>query len=615
MDESELLPIRNFLAEIAPFNELPPNLLDECCRNLGIGYYSNTMKAVPLSSENPELYIVRSGAFEVRNAQGELLDRLGAGDYFGFPSLMSGETISNQVLILEDGLVYHLGLPLFDKLRQGCRAFDRFFNKAYAKRLRHQEDYRHNALLTANRINSLMATAPVSVDHKTSVNEAAKLMRKHRVSSVLIMDNHKLVGILTDRDLRNRVLAEGHGGDIAVHQAMTATPETIEANALVFEAMLQMSQHNIHHLPVLDNGHPVGMVTSTDIIRSQSSQPILLIGEIERQHDVPSLIHVSKQIPLLLQNLISADARAEEIGRILTSVTDALTRRLIQLHQALLGEPPMAFCWLAFGSQGRQDQMACSDQDNGLLLAQAPDTEASAYFEALTHAVCRGLNECGYVFCPGDIMAQNPAWRMSLSQWQQTFSDWVNTPDPKALMHASIFFDMRCVYGPAPLFASLQENVLAHTRDNDIFLAALTGNALSESPPLGFFRQFVLERDGTEEKGIDLKHRGSVLINDIARVYALSAGIHEVNTAKRIRTLIANGILTRKDGLNLADALEFIAHMRLANQGRQYENQEPLSNYLKPQALSSLMRHQLRDAFKVVHDAQAALKLKFMRSF
>lgn len=616
MDETELLPIRNFLAEIAPFNELSAELLEECCWNLSIGYYSKASVAVPLSSENPLLYIVRSGAFEVRNAEGELLDRLGAGDYFGFPSLMSGESISNKVLILEDGLVYHLSLPLFEKLRAGCRAFDRFFNRAYAKRLRHQESHQHHAeVITANRISSLVVMSPISVDHKTPVSDAAKLMRKNRVSSTLVMDNQKLVGILTDRDLRNRVLAEGLNGDVPVYQAMTATPVTIDANALVFEAMLQMSQHNIHHLPVLDNGDPVGMVTSTDIIRSQSSQPILLIGEIERQQDVDSLIHVSKQIPILLQNLISADARAEEIGRILTSVTDALTRRLIQLHQALLGEPPVAFCWLAFGSQGRQDQMACSDQDNGLLLTHEPNAVENAYFDKLTHAVCAGLNDCGYVFCPGDIMAQNPMWRMSLEQWQQKFSDWVNAPEPKALMHASIFFDMRCVFGPENLFAALQDNVLADTRDNDIFLAALTGNALSETPPLGFFRQFVLERDGSEEKGIDLKHRGSVLINDIARVYALSAGLKEVNTAKRIRVLIAKGILNRKDGLNLADALEFIAHMRLANQGRQYENREQLSNYLKPEELSSLMRHQLRDAFKVVHDAQSALKLKFMRSF
>ncbi|TVL08483.1 cyclic nucleotide-binding protein [Shewanella algae] len=615
MDESELLPIRSFLQQTVPFDELPQPLLEQCCRTIGIGYYSKSMKAVPLDSANPMLYIVRSGAFEVRDAEGELLDRLGEGDCFGFPSLLSGEEISNKVLILEDGLVYHVPPALFDTLRLECRSFDRFFNRAYAKRLRHQGRFRARDLTTTSRISTLMTHEPVSVDHRLCITDAAKLMRKHRVSSVLVLDNHKLVGILTDRDLRNRVLAEGLTGNEAVFQAMTRQPVYIDAQALVFEAMLLMSEHNIHHLPVMELEQPVGMITSTDILRSQASQPLLLIGEIERQKDLQSLIGVSRQIPLLLQNLISADARAEEIGRVLTSVTDALTRRLIQLNQALLGEAPMAFCWLAFGSQGRQDQAACSDQDNGLLLAEEPDEYARGYFQALAKGVCAGLNECGYVYCPGDIMAQNPNWCLSLASWQQKFASWVNIPEPKALMHASIFFDMRSVYGPDSLFDALQDKVLAQTKDKDIFLAALTGNALSESPPLGFFRQFVLDRDGSEVKGMDLKHRGSALINDIARVYALATGIKEVNTAKRIRALMESKLLSRKDALNLADAHEFIAHMRLANQGRQFEQGQKISNFLLPQALSSLMRHQLRDAFKVVHDAQAALRLKFTRSF
>ncbi|MGL5397545.1 MAG: DUF294 nucleotidyltransferase-like domain-containing protein, partial [Shewanella sp.] len=373
--------------------------------------------------------------------------------------------------------------------------------------------------------------------------------------------------------------------------------------------------HNIHHLPIIDEDKAIGMVTSTDILRGQGSQPLLLIGEIERQRDLASLISVSKQIPLLLQNLISADARAEEIGRVLTSVTDALTRRLIVLNQQILGEAPMAFCWLAFGSQGRQDQAACSDQDNGLLVAEEMDDFAKGYFDALTHAVCAGLDQCGYMFCPGNIMAQNPKWRMSLNQWQKVFEKWVITPEPKALMHASIFFDMRSVYGPQSLFDALQDKVLAQTKDNDIFLAGMAGNSLIESPPLGFFRKFVLERDGSEVKGIDLKHKGNALINDIARVYALSAGIKEVNTAKRIRALMDANILNRKDALNLADAHEFIAHMRLSNQGYQHTQGLKISNYLMPDHLSSLVRHQLRDAFKVVHDAQSGMKMKFMRSF
>lgn len=623
MDASELQPISQFIRAQVPFDSLTESVLERCCKSLTVGYYSKASAIVPLDETHPQLYIVRSGAFEVRDHDGELLDRLGEGDYFGFPSLLSGEKVSNRVQILEDGLVYHLDPDMFDHLRVESREFDRFFNRAFAKRLRHQGRFKAKELATTNRVSTLMSRHPLVIDLNASIHEAAQKMRLARVSSVLVLDNYnetdkdkqKLCGILTDRDLRNRVLAEGLDGNLPVHQAMTSKPKLLSSNSLVFEAMLMMSEHSIHHLPIVDDEVPVGILTSTDILRGQSSQPLLLIGEIERQHTVDSLISVSKQIPLLLQNLISADARAEEIGRVLTSVTDALTRRLIVLNQQLLGEAPMAFCWLAFGSQGRQDQAACSDQDNGLLLAHEPDETASAYFEALSKAVCSGLDLCGYIYCPGDIMAQNPKWRLTLKQWQAKFESWVNTPEPKALMHASIFFDMRCIYGPSLLFDNLQDTVLANTKDNDIFLAGMAANALVESPPLGFFKKFVLERDGREVKGIDLKHKGNALINDIARVYALSAGIKEVNTAKRIRELMELGILNRKDALNVADAHEFIAHMRLSNQGYQHTHSQEISNYLKPQHLSSLVRHQLRDAFKVVHDAQSGIRLKFTRSF
>ncbi|WP_394204129.1 DUF294 nucleotidyltransferase-like domain-containing protein [Shewanella waksmanii] len=615
MDASELQPISDFLSVLTPFDKLSEASLQRCCKALTIGYYSKSSAYVPLDEDHPQLYIVRTGAFEVRNQDGELLDRLGDGDYFGFPSLLSGEKISNRIQILEDGLVYHLDPETFNFLRNDSREFDRFFNRAFAQRMRHQGRFKAKEMATTNRISTLMTKQPLTLDINASVCEAARLMRDSRVSSVLIIDNQQLKGILTDRDLRNRVIAEGHDGSLPVHQAMTTCPKVLNSQALVFEAMLLMSEHNIHHLPIIDDDMPVGVITSTDILRGQSTQPLLLIGEIERQNNLENLINVSKQIPLLLQNLISADARAEEIGRVLTSVTDALTRRLIVLNQQLLGEAPLAFCWLAFGSQGRQDQAACSDQDNGLLVAGEMDEHAQGYFEALSKAVCAGLDQCGYVYCPGDIMAQNPKWRMTLTQWQQKFEHWVNQPEPKALMHASIFFDMRCVYGSSSLFDSLQDHVLANTKDNDIFLAGMAGNSLTVSPPLGFFKKFVLERDGSEVKGIDLKHKGNALINDIARVYALFAGIKEVNTAKRIRELMQLNIINRKDALNLADAHEFIAHMRLSNQGHQYTHNQPVSNYLMPQQLSSLVRHQLRDAFKVVHDAQAGMKLKFTRSF
>ncbi|MBB1268030.1 DUF294 nucleotidyltransferase-like domain-containing protein [Shewanella sp. SR44-3] len=614
MDASELQPIEDFLSSIAPFNALSADTIAQCARQLTIGYYTKAMGFVNFDPIAPKLYLVRSGAFEVRDPDGVLVDRVAEGEFFGFSTLLSGEEVVNKVAILEDSLVYHLPQSLFLSLKAQEPNVERFFNRAFAKRLRDQGRFKAKELITTSQIHSIMSKRPISIPSGSSVCAAAKVMRDARVSSVLVLEQQRLIGILTDRDLRNRVVADNRSGDTQVQQVMTLQPVTAEPSTLIFEAMLAMSEHNIHHLPVVDAGVAVGMVTSTDILRSQGSQPLLLIGEIERQNDIDALIRVSKHIPLLLQNLISADARAQEIGRVLTSMTDALTRRLIILNQRLLGEAPMAFCWLAFGSQGRQDQGGCSDQDNGLLLAEEPDEFAAAYFDKLSHGVCKGLDACGYVYCPGGIMAQNPTWRMSLKKWQQRFSGWVNTPEPKALMHASIFFDMRAVFGPGSLFDALQDTVLAETQGNDIFLAGMAANALTESPPLGFFRKFVLERDGSEVKGMDLKHKGSALINDIARVYALSVGLKEVNTAKRIRALMDSKVLVRSDALNLGDAHEFIAHMRLANQGAQVSDGHEITNYLKPQQISSLLRHQLRDAFKVVHEAQSGVKLKFMRS-
>jgi CBS domain-containing protein len=614
MDNSELQPIFDFMRKLPPFDSLTEPMIKQCCQSLTIAYYGQQQKLVHVDTNEPQLYIVRSGAFEVTTQYGNLIDRVGEGQFFGFSGMLSGEKVVNQVHILEDGLVYHLSAQLFDQLRANSHSFDRFFNQAFANRLRNQGSIANNNINTA-RITNIMCKELVTITRDSTIQQAALLMSEKRLSSLVVMDKEKLSGILTDRDLRNRVLAKGLTGDLLVEQVMTSEPTIIEPNALIFEAMLKMSESNIHHLPIVSNGRPIGIITSTDLMRSQSSQPLLLIGQIDRQNNLEELVQVSKKIPDLLQNLISSDAKAVEIGRILTSVTDALTRRLITLKQEQLGPAPMSFCWLAFGSQGRQDQMAGSDQDNALILERECNENEKDYFKMLSEYVCSALNDCGFPFCQGNIMAQNPKWQLTLQQWQQQFLSWVKTPHPRALLNATIFFDMRGIAGDKELLNQLQSNVLKNTKDNDIFLAALAQNALQSTAPLGFFRSLVVERDGSEVKGINLKHRGNALINDIVRVYSLAAGIAEVNTCKRIESLMTKGKIDKEIAMNLLDSWEFIAHKRLVNQGLQFNNKQPISNYILPEHFSSLIRHQLKDAFKVIHEAQGTVRLKFLRQF
>jgi len=612
-EDVEITEIKQFLSQVVPFSSLSNNALSRAATGLRISYFSASSGHVEIDYHNPQLYIVRTGGFEVCDKQGNLLDRLGQGECFGYPSLLTGENINNRVTVLEDGLVYLLDLELFKYLRADSTEFDRFFNRAHAKRMKRFSASSNQDEVITQKIDGLIKHQVISISPDATVTAAATLMDQHRISSLIIVEAQLLVGILTDRDLRSRVLAAGLDGEVLVKDVMTHQPCFINSNALLFEASMMMSTHNIHHLPIVDGTTPVGMLTTTDLVRAQNNQPIFLIGEINRQHNVAGLVEISRKFPQLLHSLIASDARADQIGRILTLLSDALTRRLLILGETQMGKPPFEYSWMVFGSAGRMDQTAGSDQDNAMILAQQPTTEQALYFKALSEFVCHGLDACGYIYCPGDIMAQNDQWRVSLSTWQDYFHRWVKTPAPQALLHSTIFFDMRVVAGSTELFDLLQLQVLKQTKGNQIFIAAMAANAVASKPPLGFFGKFVLERDGEENKVLDLKHRGVALINDIARIYALAEGLTEVNTSARLDQLLGRKILSNKDVKNLKDAHEFIGHLRLKNQGAQVESGKTANNYLQPGDISSLLRHQLKDAFEAVNSAQNGLKMKFTR--
>jgi len=614
IEDLEITEIKDYLAQLVPFDSLSPPSLSKAAKGLRISYFSAASGHVEIDYNNPQLYVVRTGAFEVHDKQGLLLDRLGEGDYFGYPSLLTGENINNQVKILEDGLVYLLDLELFRQLRDDSTVFDRFFNRAHAKRTQRVEpdDRSLNTRLNLT-VASLASSQVITLSPQDKVTDAAKLMSEHRISSLIILENEQLCGVLTDRDLRTRVLAQGLDGSVSIASVMTTSPTCIDSTCLLFEASILMSHHNIHHLPVVNGSRVVGMLTSTDIIRTQNNQPIYLIGEISRVKTVDELVKISKRFPALLQSLIESDARAAEIGRILTLISDALTRQLLKLAHAKYGDAPFEYTWIVFGSQGRMDQTAGSDQDNGMILAKTPDREQAEFFKLISEFVCHGLDACGYIYCPGEIMAQTDKWRVDVASWQRYFSSWVNTPSPEALLNTAIFFDMRCLDGSDLLFEKLQRHVLKQTRDNQIFIAAMAATAVASTPPLGFFGKFVLERDGEQNKVLDLKHRGVAIVNDIARVYALHEGLSEVGTLARLDQLLGRHILNNKDVKNLKDAMEFVSSLRLRNQGQQLKAGLVANNYLKPGDMSRLMRHQLKDAFEAIHSAQKGLQMKFTR--
>ncbi|GAA3957641.1 putative nucleotidyltransferase substrate binding domain-containing protein [Allohahella marinimesophila] len=610
----DLGPIEAFIASHHPFSELPPESIRELAHAVQILYRTSGDHGDFLDPDKPRLYVIRKGAIELTSSDGKLIDRLGPGASFGFPYLLTGEISGNQIIATEDILVYAVPASTFHALRHRHPAFERYFTQALAARFRLRHD--DSAYRAVQRISEVMTRRLVAIEAHAAIKDAAILMTEHRVSSVLVTEGERLVGIVTDRDLRARVLAVSGDAAEPISSIMTCQPVAATQDMFVHEAGLLMLQHNVHHLPVLDGERPVGVMSASDLLRVRNTDPLYLVSKIAKSATVKELVAHASQTQRMLFELIRADLTAENIAQIFTGINDALTRRLITLAQHDLGDAPTDFCWLSFGSQARLEQHAGSDQDNAIiyLLPEEEDAAATkAYFLKLATFVCEGLDSCGFPLCLGDIMAKNPKWCLNFDEWVQAFEGWIDQPSSKALMHSSIFFDIRGIAGDTHLATRLQSQVLSMAKQRDIFLALMTKNALSRKTPLGFFKQFAVTRSGKNEATLDLKHLGLCLITDMARVYALSAALPETSTTSRLRACAAAGVLNQDDANNLLDAFEFISHLRLRNQLEQLETGQQPDNLLDPEKLSSLQRNHLKAVFRLVDRAQRGLEQRFTR--
>jgi CBS domain-containing protein len=385
----------------------------------------------------------------------------------------------------------------------------------------------------------------------------------------------------------------------------------VDITASLFEATLFMTQRGFHHLPVMQDGELKGIVTTSDLILAKQEDPVYMVQHISRQQDVAGIRELVSGLPNLMVQWVKSGIPAQQVSKILTAVSDAITVRLIQLAEEKLGPAPAPYCWAGFGSQGRAEQMLGADQDNGLVLSDEVRDADLPWYRDLATFVCDGLNDCGYVYCPGDVMATNQEWRQPLSRWQHYVQRWAISPTPDAVMRVTIFFDLRGVYGDESLVEQLRQTMLQQASTNTIFLAALAANALDARPPLGIFRRFVVERNGEHRDSLDLKKRGALPVTDIVRLHALANGIPAVNTNERLLALARAGHMTINDSRNLADALHFIQRLRIRNQVEQVIHGNEVSNFLNPRDLPKLAREQLRDAFTIIDDAQSAVRLKF----
>ncbi|MDN3682508.1 DUF294 nucleotidyltransferase-like domain-containing protein [Vibrio tapetis subsp. quintayensis] len=620
--QAEILEIKAFLAQYPPFDELPEDVLNDISHNIEISYYREGTPIIHFGDQIHDLFIVRSGVVEVYRRKGELYNRLDEGDLFGQMGLLTNNKVRFPVKAIEDTLVYCVPEATFQKLYEEYENFADFVEVEDAARLRTAMSNNSDANdLTTSKVRTLLTREPITIERSEPIHKAAIKMAEENVSALLIVDpdreeededDNSVIGIITDRDLCTRVLATGLSPEDPVSDVMTTELVSLDHNAYVYEAMLTMLRYNVHHLPVLKNQQPIGIIEVSDIVRYESQSSLLLVSSIFQQQNIEELKTLSEQVKDSFVRMVNEDANSHMVGSAMSVIGRSFKQRILELAEEKFGEPPVPYCFLALGSMARDEQLIVTDQDNAIILDESYDEELHGeYFAQLADFVCKGLDQCGYVLCTGDIMATNPMWRMTKREWEECFADWIDNPNPKALLNSSIFFDLDGVYGRVKWAEQLNGFIVRRARKNNRFLACLARNALNRTPPLGFFKSFVMEKDGQHKNSINLKRRGTAPLADLIRVHALAVGSRSQNSFERLDDIIDAGILPQGRAQDLRDAMEFISTVRIRHQAIDVELKIDPDNNIEPDNLSDFERRNLKDAFQILSNAQNFLKFRY----
>ncbi|MCE8032892.1 MAG: DUF294 nucleotidyltransferase-like domain-containing protein [Halomonas sp.] len=626
--EAELLEIRQHMGRFPPFDALDDELLDEVAGQVEVRYFKAGADILQLDQELHELCYIRSGAVEVRRRTGDLYDRLGEGDIFGHFSLLRNNRVRFPARALEDTLIYYIPEAVFMRL---CEVDEHFADFVELERPRLEaavEEHKKANDMMITRVRKLLTRYPVMVEASTPVQEVARQITEAQASAALILDEPdgdprhtftdseerpwRLRGILTDSDFRTRIVAEGLGSDTPVGELAGGRLITIQSDESVHEAMLCMLRNNIHHLPVLYRRRPVGVLHLSDIIRYETHSSLYLVSNIFHQSSVEGLARLAPDVRAAFIRMVEEGANSQMVGSALSTIGRSFVRRLLELAEAALGPPPVAYCFMVNGSMARNEQTVVTDQDNALVLADNfHPARHDDYFAELARFVSDGLDACGFPYCKGGVMATNPQWRQPLSVWKRYFTEWIESPTPERLLHCSIFFDLDSAYGEEAYVEQLQDVIARMAPDSPRFLAAMARNALNRTPPLGFFRTFVMEKDGKHNNSINLKRRGTAPLVDLIRVHALACGSRAQNSFERLDDIAATQLLAPGVGDKLRYAMELLSMVRIRHQVIDLQQEHEPDNNIEPENVADSERHHLKDAFQVLSHAQKFLKYRY----
>ncbi len=613
-----------FLKKVPPFQFLDDDNIRAVARNLSMEFYPKDMVILRKDgAPSDSLRIIKKGGVKVSMVSEDgdevVIDYRGEGDTFGFLSLVGKDRVRSNITAVDDTICYLLGKEMLLRLLDSQLSFTEYFLKSHITKYidrtyREMQDKSvfyggSDRLLFTTRVGDMAIKNVISTQEDTTVREASQIMSENRISSIVIMNANNLPsGIVTDRDLREKVVAKGRNVSEPVKNIMSATLIRVDARDYCFEAVLKMIKYNIHHVLVIRDGKLAGVITNHDLMMLQGTSPLSLTKDIESQQTIEGLVPVSKKINSIVGLLLKEGAKASNITKIITEINDRLVRKVIECTERKHGTPPVPYCWIAFGSEGRKEQTFKTDQDNAIIYADpASDAEAEAakrYFPAFAESVRDSLLLCGFPLCPADYMASNPQWCQPLKVWKKNFTSWIATPTADAVLNSVAFFDFRPMYGEFSLAEALRDDLISLLVDQKVFLGYLANMAIKNTPPIGFFKSFVVEKGGEHKDELNLKIKGLAPLVDIIRLFALEKGIRETSTLERIETLRSKHTIAEEYADDFEQAFEFLMLLRIHHQYRQISSGQEPDNFINPNRLSNLEKRSIKEAFQLISKVQ-----------
>jgi len=637
--------VKTELQQYPPFNQLSKKMLTDLAVQVVVKYFEEGEIIFYKGDEpKPFAFVVIKGSVNIYDSlDGEdvLIDVCDEGDIFGVRMLFAHDNYYSIAKVAEESLIYAIPVEHFKQLIEHEPKIALFFAAEFAAGMPERE----NSLAHAMALRKEFADSPcqpVLVENDTlqiraiknvvtcspdiSIQQAAKIMSERNVGSIIIITEQRFpIGIITDTDLRKKVVAveeniKGH----PVSEIMSSPVFTISSEQTVADMIILMMKSNLRHFCVTEDGSAkspiIGIISEHDIVTAEGNNPAVLIKEVMQCKALEDLPPEREKAETLLASYLQQEVAIHFISNVVTEINDAIIFKAITFAQHVLKAegihaPNLKFCWLSLGSEGRKEQLLRTDQDNAILYETPPPTQTDAaktYFLALGEKVTQTLIACGFKKCPADIMANNPKWCQPLSGWQEYFQHWILSPEPMALMHSTIFFDFRPVYGETQLADDLKSFILEKVVAGRGFIQFLAKNALQNPPPLSFFRNFIVESSGKHANEFDIKSRSMMPLCDAARVLCYDLQIQEsLSTYERFEKIAEKEPALKELAMESAMAYEILMRMRAAN-GLKNENS---GRYINPDNLNKLERQTLRNIFKTIERLQSTLNLRYQLDY